>query len=71
MKRSGPFEVTAGLMLSLCASLASAAPDVAGSTIIDEPNGSVGLCDAPCHRIEKSFEVFLDGNPTSTSQARG
>ena len=54
----------AGFALVMAASAAWAAPDLSGTVIIDEPNGSAGLCNAPCYRIEKSFEVFLDGNPT-------
>ena len=46
-------------------SAATAGPDVAGTVIIDEPNGIGGICAAPCYRIEKAFEVYLDGNPTT------
>lgn len=44
---------------------ASAQPDLSGSVIISEPNGSPGLCTSPCYAAEKSFEVFLAGNSTS------
>ena len=48
----------------LAAQAAWGAPDLSGTVIIDEPNGSFNLCDAPCYRVEKAVEVFLNGNPT-------
>ncbi len=58
--------VLAALWLSAgLATPASAQPDAAGSTQIDEPNGFAPACAAPCFSVEKSFEVFLDGNPSA------
>jgi hypothetical protein len=53
------------MLMVLGAPEASAQPDVAGSVIIDEPDGFPGICNAPCYRVENQFEVFLDGNPTA------
>ncbi|MEE2665080.1 MAG: hypothetical protein VX681_13265 [Myxococcota bacterium] len=46
------------------ASSANAQADYSGSAIINEPNGFPGVCTQPCFSIEKSFEVYLDGNPS-------
>ena len=48
----------------LAASVAGAAPDSAGSVVIQEPNGAPGFCAQPCFIAEKSFEVYLPGNGT-------
>ena len=53
-----------GFAVVLAAQAAWGAPDLSGTVIIDEPNGSFNLCDAPCYRVEKAVEVFLNGNPT-------
>jgi len=47
------------------ASSVNAQADHSGSAIIDEPNGFPGVCAQPCFSIEKSFEVYLDGNPSA------
>lgn len=41
---------------------AAAQPDASGSTDFNEPNGFPPICDAPCYTVQKSFEVYLDGN---------
>ncbi len=53
-------------VLALFAATATwAAPDVAGTTVVNEDNGFPPTCNQPCFSIEKSFEVYLDGNPTA------
>ncbi len=59
----------AALLLALGTSVAWSQADVSGSVIIVEPNGFPGVCSQPCFTSEKTFEVYLAGNPTTPAGA--
>ena len=51
------------LLAATFAAPASAGPDLAGTVLIEEPNGFAGVCDQPCYRVSKSYEYWLPTNP--------
>ena len=40
-------------------------PDVMQTATVSEDDGFPGICDAPCFSVEKTVEVYLDGNPSA------
>jgi hypothetical protein len=51
--------------LGLVPAAAQAAPDISGTTIVNEDDGFPGVCTAPCFAVQKLAEVWFAGNPTA------
>ncbi len=53
------------VLVAATATSAWAQPDISASVIISEPDGLAGVCVAPCYEVDKTVEVYLDGNPSA------
>ena len=56
---------TAALLVLGGVGPAAAQPDVSGASVISEDDGFPNVCTAPCYNVDKTVDVYFDGNPSA------